>query len=171
MQSYSYLWYFHENNRKIVLNYIFFRKKREIVWKFRKNAVPLQLQLENCIFIGIWCNGNTTDSGPVILGSSPSIPTQKIAKSLNISAWRFLHVYNSRLFPDLYRTYHSNLNSMGIVIFALIGLLFCFAGIHFGMAFTTRRASSSSVGSTSRTNSISLKEPSGSTKKDITTRP
>ena len=27
--------------------------------------------------IGIWCNGNTTDSGPVILGSSPSIPTNK----------------------------------------------------------------------------------------------
>ena len=27
--------------------------------------------------IGIWCNGNTTDSGPVILGSSPSIPTTK----------------------------------------------------------------------------------------------
>ena len=27
--------------------------------------------------IGVWCNGNTTDSGPVILGSSPSTPTQK----------------------------------------------------------------------------------------------
>ena len=26
--------------------------------------------------IGIWCIGNTTDSGPVMLGSSPSIPTQ-----------------------------------------------------------------------------------------------
>ena len=26
-------------------------------------------------FIGIWCNGNTTDSGPVIPGSSPGIPT------------------------------------------------------------------------------------------------
>ena len=25
--------------------------------------------------IGIWCNGNTTDSGPVIPGSSPGIPT------------------------------------------------------------------------------------------------
>ena len=25
--------------------------------------------------IGLWCNGNTTDSGPVILGSSPSTPT------------------------------------------------------------------------------------------------
>ena len=24
--------------------------------------------------IGVWCNGNTTDSGPVILGSSPSTP-------------------------------------------------------------------------------------------------
>ena len=33
-------------------------------------------QFNNCNFnIGIWCNGNTTDSGPVILGSSPSIPT------------------------------------------------------------------------------------------------
>ena len=27
--------------------------------------------------IGVWCNGNTTDSGPVILGSSPSTPTEK----------------------------------------------------------------------------------------------
>ena len=25
--------------------------------------------------IGLWCNGNTTDSGPVILGSSPGSPT------------------------------------------------------------------------------------------------
>ena len=31
--------------------------------------------------IGIWCNGNTTDSGPVILGSSPSIPTKKAYSS------------------------------------------------------------------------------------------
>ena len=34
------------------------------------------------ISIGVWCNGNTTDSGPVILGSSPSTPTKEIAKSL-----------------------------------------------------------------------------------------
>ena len=27
--------------------------------------------------IGIWCNGNTTDSGPVFPGSSPGIPTIK----------------------------------------------------------------------------------------------
>ena len=27
------------------------------------------------VTFGVWCNGNTTDSGPVILGSSPSTPT------------------------------------------------------------------------------------------------
>ncbi len=27
--------------------------------------------------IGIWCNGNTTDSGPVIPGSNPGIPTKE----------------------------------------------------------------------------------------------
>ena len=26
--------------------------------------------------IGLWCNGNTTDSGPVILGSNPGSPTK-----------------------------------------------------------------------------------------------
>ena len=33
-----------------------------------------------CKNIGVWCNGNTTDSGPVILGSSPSTPTEETAK-------------------------------------------------------------------------------------------
>ena len=27
--------------------------------------------------IGVWCNGNTTDSGPVFPGSNPGIPTDK----------------------------------------------------------------------------------------------
>ena len=27
--------------------------------------------------IGLWCNGNTTDSGPVFPGSSPGSPTRK----------------------------------------------------------------------------------------------
>ena len=34
--------------------------------------------------IGIWCNGNTTDSGPVILGSSPSIPTADIQSEASV---------------------------------------------------------------------------------------
>ena len=29
------------------------------------------------LHFGLWCNGNTTDSGPVFLGSSPSSPTKK----------------------------------------------------------------------------------------------
>ena len=40
--------------------------------------VRVRVSQQNFIFnIGIWCNGNTTDSGPVILGSSPSIPTKQ----------------------------------------------------------------------------------------------
>ena len=32
--------------------------------------------MEGAIFsFGLWCNGNTTDSGPVFLGSNPSSPT------------------------------------------------------------------------------------------------
>ena len=27
--------------------------------------------------IGLWCNGNTTDSGPVFPGSNPGSPTEK----------------------------------------------------------------------------------------------
>ena len=38
--------------------------------------------------IGVWCNGNTTDSGPVFPGSSPGTPT-KAAASFNRSLPRF----------------------------------------------------------------------------------
>ena len=49
----------------------------------QEKALPLHPQLkeqgcsERQIDIGVWCNGNTTDSGPVILGSSPSTPTEE----------------------------------------------------------------------------------------------
>ena len=42
--------------------------------------------------IGIWCNGNTTDSGPVILGSSPSIPTTVWASSNEGDAFLFIYI-------------------------------------------------------------------------------
>lgn len=41
-----------------------------------KNVVHLQRKRKIAV-IGLWCNGNTTDSGPVILGSNPSSPTAK----------------------------------------------------------------------------------------------
>ena len=56
----------------------FFRKKLRKYLQFKKKSLPLHSQSRNDCYdknIGIWCNGNTTDSGPVILGSSPSIPT------------------------------------------------------------------------------------------------
>ena len=37
--------------------------------------------------IGLWCNGNTTDSGPVILGSNPSSPTGEVFKSLGFKGF------------------------------------------------------------------------------------
>ena len=58
------------------------------ILSIQEKALPLhpQLKEQGCsgwqIDIGVWCNGNTTDSGPVILGSSPSTPTEEIAKSL-----------------------------------------------------------------------------------------
>ena len=50
----------------------------------QKKAVPLHPHNRRKLLhvIGVWCNGNTTDSGPVILGSSPSTPTKKIAEHL-----------------------------------------------------------------------------------------
>ena len=29
---------------------------------------------------GVWCNGNTADSGPAFPGSSPGTPTEKTAE-------------------------------------------------------------------------------------------
>ena len=46
--------------------------------------------------IGVWCNGNTTDSGPVILGSSPSTPTEK--KEISKRKSLFLVYYSFSLF-------------------------------------------------------------------------
>ena len=42
------------------------------MFAFRVFFVSLQPQNG----IGVWCNGNTTDSGPVIPGSNPGTPTQ-----------------------------------------------------------------------------------------------
>ena len=30
--------------------------------------------------LGVWCNGNTADSGPAFPGSNPGTPTQETAK-------------------------------------------------------------------------------------------
>ena len=70
-------------------------------WRFKKKHYLCD--------IGVWCNGNTTDSGPVILGSSPSTPTKEIAKSLKTKHlaiflfrfWRDFGVIDSNSAPIL----------------------------------------------------------------------
>ena len=41
----------------------------------KEKFVSLHRKTEMKCSIGLWCNGNTTDSGPVISGSSPDSPT------------------------------------------------------------------------------------------------
>ena len=50
-------------------------KKRVFCLRFALTLLPK---------IGVWCNGNTADSGPAFPGSSPGTPTEIIAKSLKI---------------------------------------------------------------------------------------
>jgi hypothetical protein len=46
---------------------------KKITFSLQFNWKVLILHLKS---IGIWCNGNTADSGPAFPGSSPGIPTQ-----------------------------------------------------------------------------------------------
>ena len=52
-----------------------FQKKAVILHRFREIGARL-LRIERGIFAK-WCNGSTTDSGSVCLGSSPGLATQK----------------------------------------------------------------------------------------------
>ena len=48
---------------------------------------------------GVWCNGNTADSGPAFPGSSPGTPTRTVAKILKINNLAIFLFSNSRVFP------------------------------------------------------------------------
>ena len=53
-----------------------------------EKVVPLHPQNRTREFsskklIGVWCNGNTADSGPAFPGSSPGTPTKKKIAKLN----------------------------------------------------------------------------------------
>ena len=68
---------------KTVFYLSFFIKKSPFSLQVCGKTLPLRRKTNGRAFlrsakdIGVWCNGNTTDSGPVILGSSPSTPTGK----------------------------------------------------------------------------------------------
>ena len=54
------------------------------------------------IDIGVWCNGNTTDSGPVILGSSPSTPTFQITNRLILVGWFLFNLTKGQTLCEVY---------------------------------------------------------------------
>lgn len=62
----------------------------------KEKFVSLHRKTEMKCSIGLWCNGNTTDSGPVIPGSNPGSPTnlpylsQKTAKIASFSGFLLL---------------------------------------------------------------------------------
>ena len=62
----------------------------------KEKFVSLHRKTEMKCSIGLWCNGNTTDSGPVIPGSNPGSPTnlpylsQKTTKIASFSGFLLL---------------------------------------------------------------------------------
>ena len=70
---------------------IFFEKSCRKVWRVKKKSVPLHSQLRNRVAnkIGIWCNGNTADSGPAFPGSNPGIPTKESQASFLLDFFVF----------------------------------------------------------------------------------
>ena len=65
----------------------FFQKKVRKNLQVPKSVITFASQLRNKPLTsrlnnGIWCNGNTADSGPAFPGSSPGIPTKPRFKTL-----------------------------------------------------------------------------------------
>ena len=81
---------------------VIFNKKDRILCHYEKSPY-LCIAFENKgrlfeiaeIIIGIWCNGNTTDSGPVFPGSSPGIPTkERLPMEASLLSYIPLNDYN-----------------------------------------------------------------------------
>ena len=72
---------------------IFFQKKVRKNLQVPKNVSTFASQLRNKPLTsrlnnGIWCNGNTADSGPAFPGSSPGIPTKR-ERNLRVALFLF----------------------------------------------------------------------------------
>ena len=64
--------------------------------------------------IGIWCNGNTTDSGPVIPGSSPGIPTHMVR---HLSVMKGVFLFIGILFYGVFITITPRAFALGVIVF------------------------------------------------------
>ena len=106
--------------------------------------------------IGIWCNGNTTDSGPVIPGSSPGIPTRE---HLSFRKMLFSYIYllgigeNFAFYyvlqkkrgcvVELWHTLLFDFDKIFYLFSASIALIFSFTSFKSSLSFSTLRFISS----------------------------
>ena len=59
-------------------NFGVFNKKMRFFFVVSEKTTTFAVAFrENALQIGVWCNGNTADSGPAFPGSSPGTPTRK----------------------------------------------------------------------------------------------
>ena len=80
MQRYSLFCLFENKNRCFLpkndekrKNFHFFQQKKSENIFFTEKSCTFASQLS----LGLWCNGNTADSGPAFPGSSPGSPTER----------------------------------------------------------------------------------------------
>lgn len=138
---------------------IHLQKNRRKHLAVKKLFVPLQTQWGNKlrhIKIGIWCNGNTTDSGPVIPGSSPGIPTRE---HLSFRKMLFSYIYllgigeNFAFYyvlqkkrgcvVELWHTLLFDFDKIFYLFSASIALIFSFTSFKSSLSFSTLRFISS----------------------------
>ena len=118
-----------------------------LVLSFLVRVRVSQLHLSNgCLKskIGIWCNGNTTDSGPVIPGSSPGIPTYE-ARHLSVMKDVFF-VYRNSILWSIHNNNPQSFRPGGYCIYffsASIALIFCFTISRSALSFSILRFISS----------------------------
>jgi hypothetical protein len=104
-------------SRLLILGYGVMVTLQILVLSFLVRVRVSQLSKSSILKFGIWCNGNTTDSGPVIPGSSPGIPTYA-ARHLSVMKDVFFVYRNSILW-----SIHNNTPQS----FRLGGIVFIFS--------------------------------------------
>ena len=119
--------YRNKQEKRFILD--FFIKKTRKLFVVKKKVVPLHSQSSNKRLpdknnIGIWCNGNTTDSGPVILGSSPSIPTYEKVQQMIVAP--FCVIMHFILIDYVYATVHNKLTEDEGLSGKILGSFFSF---------------------------------------------
>ena len=115
-----------------------------LVLSFLVRVRVSQLSKSSILKFGIWCNGNTTDSGPVIPGSSPGIPTYA-ARHLSVMKDVFF-LFIEILFYGVFITIPPKAFAWGYCVYffsASIALIFCFTISRSALSFSILRFISS----------------------------